>query len=479
MSNPLILPCCDKSFCVGDAPIQNLSAEASDGPSFIGVQFGGQLIPPVGTTYRDPNTPCFTTSSSQFGADTSAQRCQVIDTTDNPNGGGGDWHNPTPPLYGNRAQTCSVRCADGLAFNYTIPAGTYLDVSQIVADRIANSFACQFAAINKVCLSSLSGSACLDQPYDDTIIPLGRAPFTFSIISGALPPGLTFSSTPTVARVSGTPTTVGLYTFQVRAVSANGNFMQKTFRISVLDIANKAQCPKMTSGTFYSFQLIGVGGMAPYVFSSEDLPEFLSISEDGLISGFPLTTEAIFGTVTISDALGNSCDFSLSVSTACPVFDSLVWDSAPFIIDAGPNPPNSSGYVVTANGKNYEINAAADMVVLGQPLVYDTFAVCSDFTTEQIDCTLQVLIKSQTGGGFQVGTGGWSLDIQIFDNIGGTIYLEVAGGVDFSAVGVYQFPVTIPAGIQIGVAVSTNVGDGDIFSGPISGAIDVLVTFGV
>jgi hypothetical protein len=119
------------------------------------------------------------------------------------------------------------------------------------------------------------------------------------------------------------------------------------------------------------------------------------------------------------------------------------------------------------------------MVVLGQPLVYDTFAVCSDFTTEQIDCTLQVLIKSQTGGGFQVGTGGWSLDIQIFDNIGGTIYLEVAGGVDFSAVGVYQFPVTIPAGIQIGVAVSTNVGDGDIFSGPISGAIDVLVTFGV
>jgi hypothetical protein len=484
MANPLTLPCCIKSRCPGDVPLQNLSAELSDGPSFIGINFGGFIVPPPGTTYRDPTAPCFTEGESQFAADSSAQRCVVIHTSDDPGGGGGDWHDPNGnPVnnFGNTAQSCAATCADGLPFVFTVPANTYRALDQITANNIAHSFACQFAALNKVCLSSLSGSACIGQAYFDTIIPLGRSPFRFTIISGALPPGLTFTSGPTVATVQGTPTVAGLYTFQVRAVSGNGNFMQKTFRISVLDITNKTLAPQMSAGDFYTFQLFGTGGMTPYVFSSDDLPEFLSISDSGIISGIANDDGALDATVTITDSLGNSCDFALSSQAPCPFFDSMVW-GAPFIVDAGP-PPNSSSRVVTPNGRSIEFNLAANMLVIGQPLVYDIAGDCTDATTQEVHCIVTINVKSQIGGGYGPNPGdhgGWHMEVQVFDdNAPFATFLDVQSGVDFGpGAGVYTFPITITAGSRPGVFIVLNVGYPLIDFGPISGAIDVVVTFG-
>jgi hypothetical protein len=487
MPKPLVIPCCLKSLCQSDAPILNLSAELSDGPSFIGYSFGGQNIPPVGTSYRDPpGSPCFTISGDQLSSDQSAERCQVRHDTDDAGGGGGDWHDPNgdpPVLYGNTAQACSLNCADGLPFTYTVPAGSYIGLNQIVVDRIAHSYACQLATLNRVCLSSLSGSGCLNQAYMDTIIPLGQAPFTFSIVSGALPPGLTFSSSDTVATVSGTPSVTGLFSFRVRVVDGRGNFMQKTFSISVLDISNKDQAPQMSAGNFYSFQLIGAGGMSPYVFSAEDLPEFLSISDDGLISGIANQSGPLTSVVTITDALGNSCDVALNSAAPCPFFDSLVWN-APFIVDGGPNPPNSSSYVVTPNGRMIELNLVDNMVILGQPLVYDITADCTDTASEEIECTITINVKSQTGGGYGPTPGdhgGWYMQLQVFDdNAPFATFLNVQSGIDFGpGVGVYSFPVTITAGARPGIFIAVNVGYPLIDFGPISGAIDVVVTFGV
>jgi Putative Ig domain len=49
----------------------------------------------------------------------------------------------------------------------------------------------------------------------------GLAPFTFSILAGTLPPGLTLD--PTTGIVSGTPTTGGTYIFTIQVVDANLN----------------------------------------------------------------------------------------------------------------------------------------------------------------------------------------------------------------------------------------------------------------
>jgi hypothetical protein len=58
----------------------------------------------------------------------------------------------------------------------------------------------------------------------------GTAPYTFSITSGALPPGLSLSPT---GVLSGTPTTSGVSAFTMRATDATGCFGETVFAMSI------------------------------------------------------------------------------------------------------------------------------------------------------------------------------------------------------------------------------------------------------
>lgn len=58
----------------------------------------------------------------------------------------------------------------------------------------------------------------------------GTAPYTFSITSGALPPGLSLSPT---GVLSGTPTTSGVSAFTMRATDATGCFAETVFAMSI------------------------------------------------------------------------------------------------------------------------------------------------------------------------------------------------------------------------------------------------------
>jgi hypothetical protein len=64
----------------------------------------------------------------------------------------------------------------------------------------------------------------LGTPYSQTILASGgTAPYTFTVSSGALPPGLTLSSTgAATAVISGTPTTAGPFSFTITATDAAG-----------------------------------------------------------------------------------------------------------------------------------------------------------------------------------------------------------------------------------------------------------------
>jgi serine protease AprX len=61
----------------------------------------------------------------------------------------------------------------------------------------------------------------LNKPYSQSIAASGGTPpYSFSILSGGLPPGLTLNSTSGV--ISGTPTTQGVFRFTIAATDANG-----------------------------------------------------------------------------------------------------------------------------------------------------------------------------------------------------------------------------------------------------------------
>ena len=79
---------------------------------------------------------------------------------------------------------------------------------------------CPFITVSPATLPA----AVLGTPYSQTITATGGTPSsTFTVSSGALPPGLTLSQTTgSTAVISGTPTTNGLFSFTITVSDANG-----------------------------------------------------------------------------------------------------------------------------------------------------------------------------------------------------------------------------------------------------------------
>ncbi|MBI1763546.1 MAG: putative Ig domain-containing protein, partial [Acidobacteria bacterium] len=148
----------------------------------------------------------------------------------------------------------------------------------------------------------------------------GLWPYTFTLQSGALPPGLSFS-TESPGYLSGTPTQLGSYTFAVKVTDANGCAVTHSYAV-------KIECGTVTLkpetlrepvvGTAYSQQLSASGSTTPYLFSvaSGTLPPGLSLSSAGLLAGTP--TQGGTYPFTIKAVAVNGCDGTQRYVVGCP-----------------------------------------------------------------------------------------------------------------------------------------------------------------
>jgi large repetitive protein len=135
----------------------------------------------------------------------------------------------------------------------------------------------------------------------------GTAPYTYSVVSGALPRGLSFSS---VGTMSGIPDdSPGLFTFMVQAVDVDGNSATTSVTLELATptiLLASVAIPDAKVGVPYRYTLSALGGTPGYVFSVSDgsLPAGLSLSSDGVFTGAPTTAGISLFTVQITDARG-------------------------------------------------------------------------------------------------------------------------------------------------------------------------------
>jgi large repetitive protein len=136
----------------------------------------------------------------------------------------------------------------------------------------------------------------------------GTAPYSYTVVSGTLPPGITLSLG---GVLSGTPSSAGTYTATINSQGASGaGVITYTFTIDPAITLSPTTLPNGSTGTAYSQSLSASGTTSPYTFSlaSGTLPTGLSLSGAGVISGTPSALGTFNFTVRATDpnsSIGN------------------------------------------------------------------------------------------------------------------------------------------------------------------------------
>jgi uncharacterized protein (TIGR03437 family) len=195
----------------------------------------------------------------------------------------------------------------------------------------------------------------------------GKAPYTWAVVSGSSPDGLTFGAN---GILSGTPTTPGNYSFGAEVKDSSGAAVSTTATISVkaaaLSITSRSPLASGMNGVEYpGIQLSASGGISPYKWSlsSGALPAGMTLDSSGTISGTPSAAGDFSPGITATDAGGNKATGAFALTIRPPSADLIL----------------SSGSIA------FSVTNGADTVPAGQ-----TVTVQSTSVSTQIGYSVQV-----------------------------------------------------------------------------------------
>jgi hypothetical protein len=214
----------------------------------------------------------------------------------------------------------SLDPATGAITGTPTTAGTYNFTAKVVDSTGASvttncSITVAPPALTLTCASS---SAQVGVPYSSSLVATGGVPpYTFSIVSGKLPPGLSLD--PATGAITGTPTTAGTYNFTAKVMDSTGASVTTNCSITVAPSPLTLACASSSGevGSPYSSSVVATGGVAPYTYSivSGTLPPGLTLNPStGAITGTP-TSEGTFSfTVKVTDAQGNTATANCGIT---------------------------------------------------------------------------------------------------------------------------------------------------------------------
>src|SRR5579871_3981500 len=196
-------------------------------------------------------------------------------------------------------------------FNFTVTATDTVGASN------SKSLSLSVAAGAPIVTSLALPPSTVGAAYSQTLTATGGLPpYTWSISSGSLPQGLSLNSSTGV--ISGTPGIAGSSTFTVTVTGADAASGSATLSI-VINPAVSVTTTILSSGTAgmpYSQTLTSSGGTGAITWSldSGTLPDGLSLSSTGAITGTPTAMGAFNFTVRATDAVGASAVRALTVT---------------------------------------------------------------------------------------------------------------------------------------------------------------------
>ena len=177
----------------------------------------------------------------------------------------------------------------------------------------------------KILTSSPLPAGTTGVPYDITLaLSGGTPPYIWSLAPGSptLPNGLTLN--PSTGNIAGTPTTNGTTRTEFKLQDSNGQSVQKVLSIPV-NIAPTPLAiltPSLPNGSinqlYSGVALSPTGGTTPYTWGlkigTPPLPNGLSLSTNGVISGTPTVTSNATHTFTLTDATSLTVEKALRLS---------------------------------------------------------------------------------------------------------------------------------------------------------------------
>ncbi|WP_267968733.1 putative Ig domain-containing protein [Myxococcus stipitatus] len=158
-------------------------------------------------------------------------------------------------------------------------------------------------------------------PYSATVSASGgRAPYTWSLHSGALPAGISLA--PGTGVISGSlGATPSSASFTLRVTDSGGRIGLQSFLLHVLEpptLSGVATALSAYVSNPFDVTYIASGGRSPLTFyTSSMLPPGLTLSANGTLTGTPTTTNTWSGTILVADANGRTASqaFSITVYT--------------------------------------------------------------------------------------------------------------------------------------------------------------------
>jgi hypothetical protein len=283
-----------------------------------------------------------------------------------------------------------VLSTDGTLSGTPNGPGTYTftisvtDSTQPTPEIATNPFTLQVAATFEITTPTLPAGI-VGAVYSSTLSATGGAtPYSWTVSTGVLPPGLNLTPSGTLA---GTPTTAGSYSFTIEATdsAAPNRTASAAFTVQILPplTITTTNLPDTTVGAIYSAALAATGGNTPYTWSitSGALPAGLSLKPDGTLAGNPSTPGTSTFTVQVADASqptqSASHSFSVNVTLSLSIVNNALPDgylnasyALQFSAIGGLAP-----YTWSATGIPDGLTMTSDGYLSGAPTTTGTFTV--------------------------------------------------------------------------------------------------------